>query len=380
MLSKIKTFIISYIRFKKIYGKTKIRFSKPKKKEILIYDNESKLLVGYIFDLSNCEVLHVRYEEINLYIVLKTIINNGISNFRLNYKINFIKCVAPKVVITDFTWNLSFFKLKNHFSKTKYVCIQRSLADNDFFKDCEKYLIKNPNTKLKADLIFVTGNYFNKKFSKLFEAKVYSIGSLKNNFYFLKDKPKKKINKILFISEANITADNFNSKIQYNSKIVKELVKYCKEKNLKLEIMIKHGIETIKIFEKYFDSELVKILPRKNDENSYNLINEASLIIFTNTTMGFEALAKGKKCVTFPLNIFPFTLMAEQGSFWSKKFSYEILSNYLDKIINLSNYEWNIQVHDKVSEFFKYNPMNEKLLYEFKKLNVTTTIEKQTLC
>ena len=68
MILKLKKIIISYLKFKKIYGSTKIRFNKPKKREVLIYDSESKPLVNYIFDLTNCEVLHVRYEELNCYI------------------------------------------------------------------------------------------------------------------------------------------------------------------------------------------------------------------------------------------------------------------------------------------------------------------------
>ena len=372
MILKLKKIIISYLKFKKIYGSTKIRFNKPKKREVLIYDSESKPLVNYIFDLTNCEVLHVRYEELNLYILFITILKNGFSKIPLNYKINFIKYVSPKIVILDFTWNLAFFQLKSLYPNTKYICIQRSLANNNFFQECKKYLKDNPNKKLEADVIFVTGDYFNKQFSNFINAKVLSIGSVKNNFFYLKDQEKTKIRSILFISEANMTADNFDYKIRYNSKIVKTLLEYCKKNKLDLEVSIKHGKKAVGIFKKYFGSEGFKILPRENDAISYNLINKNHIIIFSNTTMGFEALAKGKKCIAFPLNEFPYTLLPERGLFWSKNFNYTILSDYLNKIIQIPDEEWKIQIKKNVKDFFDYDPKNGKLFFELSKLKVET--------
>ena len=372
MILKLKKIIISYLKFKKIYGSTKIRFNKPKKREVIIYDSESKPLVNYIFDLTNCEVLHVRYEELNLYILFITILKNGFSKIPLNYKINFIKYVSPKIVILDFTWNLAFFQLKSLYPNTKYICIQRSLANNNFFQECKKYLKDNPNKKLEADVIFVTGDYFNKQFSNFINAKVLSIGSVKNNFFYLKDQEKTKIRSILFISEANMTADNFDYKIRYNSKIVKTLLEYCKKNKLDLEVSIKHGKKAVGIFKKYFGSEGFKILPRENDAISYNLINKNHIIIFSNTTMGFEALAKGKKCIAFPLNEFPYTLLPERGLFWSKNFNYTILSDYLNKIIQIPDEEWKIQIKKNVKDFFDYDPKNGKLFFELSKLKVET--------
>ena len=270
------------------------------------------------------------------------------------------------------TWNLAFFQLKSLYPNTKYICIQRSLANNNFFQECKKYLKDNPNKKLEADVIFVTGDYFNKQFSNFINAKVLSIGSVKNNFFYLKDQEKTKIRSILFISEANMTADNFDYKIRYNSKIVKTLLEYCKKNKLDLEVSIKHGKKAVGIFKKYFGSEGFKILPRENDAISYNLINKNHIIIFSNTTMGFEALAKGKKCIAFPLNEFPYTLLPERGLFWSKNFNYTILSDYLNKIIQIPDEEWKIQIKKNVKDFFDYDPKNGKLFFELSKLKVET--------
>ena len=49
-------------------------FSRPQKKEILIYDSISKNTAKYLFHKTECEVLNVRYETINIFIFGQNII------------------------------------------------------------------------------------------------------------------------------------------------------------------------------------------------------------------------------------------------------------------------------------------------------------------
>ena len=44
-------------------------FKKPKKKDFLIYDKESEKILYLIFQKKDCEVLDIRYESINFYII-----------------------------------------------------------------------------------------------------------------------------------------------------------------------------------------------------------------------------------------------------------------------------------------------------------------------
>ena len=76
---------LTFIRFLM----TKWIFKKPKKKNILIYDKEAEKILYLIYKKEDCEILNVRYESINLYIILKTLFRDGILNFKNNYKLNF---------------------------------------------------------------------------------------------------------------------------------------------------------------------------------------------------------------------------------------------------------------------------------------------------
>ena len=60
--------------------KAKWVFKKPSKKNILIYDEVTE--TQFIFFKKNYEILHVRYESINLYVACTTLFTFGIKNIR----------------------------------------------------------------------------------------------------------------------------------------------------------------------------------------------------------------------------------------------------------------------------------------------------------
>ena len=75
-------------------------FNKPRKNNILIYDRQSVKRARFLFSKKSCEILDVRYESINIYIVCITFLKSGIKNFVENYKKFFIELVSPKIVFT----------------------------------------------------------------------------------------------------------------------------------------------------------------------------------------------------------------------------------------------------------------------------------------
>ena len=51
--------------------KIRWKFKKPPQKKVLIYDKRSKSLAPFLFKEDECHTLYVRYEEINLYILIR---------------------------------------------------------------------------------------------------------------------------------------------------------------------------------------------------------------------------------------------------------------------------------------------------------------------
>ena len=119
--------ISKIIFFFKIIFQIKYIFKKPKRADILIYDDESIEELNFYLKNKKYEIFHTRYEKIYIYIILVSILRNGIKNLRQNYKINYFKMVSPKVVLTLIDENPGFFKLKNIYPSAKYISIQKDI-------------------------------------------------------------------------------------------------------------------------------------------------------------------------------------------------------------------------------------------------------------
>ena len=156
--------------------------------------------------------------------------------------------------------------------------------------------------------------------------------------------------------------------------IFSTLYNYCKRKKYQLHFCAKFGSE----FENYYRQKHVKgdwiFSPKTNLGSSYDLINKSQLIVFTNSTLGLEALAKGKRCISFPPEEFPIENFSKKypstGPFWSCDFSHEIMENYLEKIIKYSDEEWDKIVKENIGDIMEYDPKNNGLHSILKKINL----------
>ena len=143
----------------------------PKKSDILIFDRvtERAGFARIIFKKKNYEVIDVRYESVCLPILINVIFKFGFTSIKENYLAEFIRKVSPKIVYTAIDNNMDFYKLKSLYDKCIYISDQFGISKNayaafkervkkDFFWHCKKFN-KISKKKLKADIIFVFGNY-----------------------------------------------------------------------------------------------------------------------------------------------------------------------------------------------------------------------------
>ena len=76
----------------------KFTFKPPKKRNILIWDLDSKKFAKAVLDEKNLTYVPVRREEVNLFILLKTLLKGKTRT--IDYYLEFIKSVNPKIVLT----------------------------------------------------------------------------------------------------------------------------------------------------------------------------------------------------------------------------------------------------------------------------------------
>ena len=331
---------------------------KPKKNFFLVYDREGFEILSYLIKKKTFEILDVRYESVNFYVLLFTIFNNGFLNLKINYKVNYIKAVSPRFVITSIDNNLSFYNLKNNYNKTKYIVVQNGRRDNIFDEQCKNHY-KKQNTRLSVDFFFVIGKNEIKRYSRYIDSKFYILGSVINNYFYLKSETKYK-KQILFITKKS----NFYNNKDHEVKVFNSLYKYSVVNKYKLILSARSsGAE-----EQYYRNILINgnwHYHPHDTKSTYLLVNRSEIVAYTNSTLGLEALIKFKKVAIFLINHKYFPVLnypiklPKKIPFCTTNINDINITRLINKIKNCPYSKWRRFVKKYISNIIHYNPKNK---------------------
>lgn len=324
-----------------------IFFKKPKKSDVLIYDRQSISFAKYLFKKKKFITYDVRYESINLSILLKTLIKSGYKNFFLEYKKNFFKSVNPKIVYTSIDNNIGFYKLKNLYPKAVYIADQNGMRDNFFYKSCIR---ESKYTELKCDFFFVFGIFEKKRLEKIIDSNFVAAGNTKNNLNFNNKLKKKKI--IIYISSKITKYENLEKKIFLN------LIKFCSINKYKLFYLDRPNQNNSIILYKIFSKKNWTYLSPKNLSERNLILNKSELIVFSHSTLGHECLSRGYRCVSFDYNRFNPAIKKTTGKYWCKPNNYKTVSEKIFKVMSYSSKEWNKVTNKNINNVLIYNKDN----------------------
>ena len=415
-------------------------FLPPKKKLILLYDcfvlgeTTINFLKPYI-DEKDIQYLDIRFKQINLYVLFLTIIKYGIKHAVFNYASEFIRVCDPKLIINFTDADLRFYKLKKRFKKKIFISIQigyRVLKADDLFSKLLKE--KNSHNKYSCDYIICYGKKIGQKYEKLIDCKVIPAGSFKNNYLInISDikllKPKIKIS---FISQFRLSKESQDGdlgKIEglpkqdfYRSEtlFLPRIQKKCNQLGVKLNIIgcTLHSNKEKIFFEKIlnnnnFNHEELKIShnnftlnnSKKIDLENYNhLINftrdikscsaesyikmlNSEIIFFVDSTLGYEALALGKKVASF--NTRPTTFKnhkilgkggfgwpkdfgSNKGLFWTNIHEIEEADRIIDNVLSINDNDWKSELQEINPDVINYENDNSS----FKKILRVNYLDK----
>lgn len=164
----------------------KISFKKITNHKVLVYD---LLSLKYAKKLFHCklEIYHTRYEEINFFILIKSILwlikknyKFSFENLKATYKEIFFNIVKPKIVYTAIDNNPGFFKLKSFYPSAVYVADQNGMRDNKFYNIALSHFSKTKK-KLTCDYMYVFGKNNVDKLKKVVKTKFIIGGNTLNN-------------------------------------------------------------------------------------------------------------------------------------------------------------------------------------------------------
>lgn len=323
--------------------KCKFEYQIPKKNDILLFDRARK---EFLHNLNfKYNILDIRLESINIPTLKKTYQETKFNNFSKNYIKNYILFVKPKVIITFSDYNPTFFILKEiaHPYKLVTIAIQSSLRNKNSFKAFSK----NRHFRYKCDYyLFIQKFQKEKLLKENIKAKFINIGSFRNNS--LKIRKREKSELVLYISQfQEWVYKKRNEEYKKEIKILKWLSQICKENDLRLKIAIKSNIpghnnldynSNRKLYLRYFNFlNKENIVSAKGKINNYNHVDEARIIIFESSTLGLEALSRGKKVLAYPTQRFS---VKKNDFFWSTKYSKKKFNDVFLKILKMKNSKW----------------------------------------
>ena len=355
-----------------ILFKCKFDFKKVKKEKMLIFDTLSLQLVS---KFKKFEVLDVRYKVFNFWVLLENFMNLKFT-FK-DYILTFISKVNPKIALTLNDNYPLFYELKNYFPKVKFIAFQNGYRHKWQLDSFKKY----KNKRLFADYLFTFGKnseIFYKKFLKC--NNFINLGSFRNNNIKLKKSSEKK--DILFLSTYRLVNylnkdDSFN----IESKIIKIINIFCEKKKIKLFIApctIGNHLEEKKfLLSKLPKKHNVRIIRKKSVFDNYSLINKFETIVFPDSTLGYEAIARKKKIVAISCrkekgkfaSPFGFPTIKSNNAFFFTNFDTEKeILRVLNNVYSLSQKKWLKNYQTKLNVFMSFNKDNIVLKNTINKL------------
>ena len=353
-MSKIARIILVFFR-------CKFDFRKIKKEKLLIFDTVSLELAG---NYKKFEVLDVRYEVFNFWVLLENFIKLKFT-FK-DYILTYISKVNPKVVLTLVDNYILFYELKRYFPEIKFIVVQSGYRHKIQLDD----FIKNKKKKLFTDYLFTFGKnseIFYKKFVRWNH--FFNLGSSRNNNVKLEKNLETK--KILFISQ--FRARDMNKEDDYNveSEIIKIINIFCERKKIKLFVATSSKNDYFKeknfLLSKLPEKHNVRLIRKKGQFNNYSLLNKFETIIFVDSTLGYEAIARQKKIVAISCRkekgkiLRPFGFPAikrSRGFFFTNACTKKEILRVLNNVYNLPKKQWLRNYQKKLNIFMSFNKDN----------------------
>lgn len=260
------------------------------------------------------------------------------------------------------------YDLKKDFKNISFISVMNGLRFDKWFKENKKLLL-NKKKKLYGDYFFVLNKYYIPKFQNLINSEYNLLGHFRNNS--VKISNTKVRGQFLYISQTWEEKKD----IDFHKKLLSFINLYLSRHNKKIHILLRRTSNNILLkdeidfYKKIFQSNCVF---HQIDEwkKKYKLIDNYENIIFTLSTMGYEAIARKKKAAIFvPDKMsgskyyfgWPAPYNKRYSFFSTNKINYKEVKRVLDNIYYCSQSIWIKEHYYFLKEQFHYDEYNKSL-------------------
>ncbi len=377
-------------------------WKKPERKKVLIFDARTgQPLLNYV-DGEHASLLYHWRERANLYVLLRCILSLRLS--WLEYARQYISAVSPAAVMTSSDNSATFYQLKAIFPDITTVAVQSSWRGEqaDIFRHFKQRM---GDKDLRADYVLTYNQEVGQLYRRHVGGKIIPIGSLLNNHF----KQTKNVNakSLVVISEfrplgahATDSLKNKNGQqatwqdIYSLERILLPFVAdYCAAKGLEMSICGAKNRDQAAEFEFYknlLGGRKWQWIPRRDWYSNYSVINSAEFVVFVNSTLGYESLARGKKvaCLSARGNWFQDSSswsfgwpsdLPSAGPFWTNHAEVAEFKRVLDYVTSVSDADWIDTWRQFGPRLMVYDAGNSQLVSLLTELGVPVKIDNQAI-
>lgn len=354
----------------------------PEKSDVIIYDSEGSLEISRLLAKRNYSVFAFREGSISLIIAILALLKYGVKIRFRHYAAEYILHSHAICAITYIDNDPNFYLLKHLLPHVTFIAVQNGYRDPILFSilsaDYRKSLFM-------ADYIFVFNSSLAAMYGALINSKVVAHGSLKSNscikipvqscdVVFISQYiplPMHKSNKpYMPIGPTLIPYDEF---YQNDKNLILKLLNYCSSSGYSFGICGRTDNHELEV--KFFESCLgfnrsFKYFPNTEQSSSIQHALSAKLVVFLDSTLGFEVLALGQKCAIFSIRKFSHghrslgweCNLPEEGPFWSSCSSLSRFESIMNYSMRKTMDDWNEENKDTINKLVMLDPGNRSLI------------------
>lgn len=354
----------------------------PKRCEVLVYDAcGAEILAPYLTSYS-VAIMPVRGESVNVPCLLRAFFNRGFWKGRpLNaYAEAFIQAASPEVVITFIDNNAGFYGISKRFHDTKTILLQNGIRDHWLEGHGQHH-------EYHVDYMLVFGSCVGTYYGAYISGEVLPVGALKNNqarisgdimdgtVLFISqyhDKPRN--NEPLYVL-ADGTPVYFDKFYMAEVQVLSFLKEWCADNKMRLLICGRSQDEIGP--ERDFFADILtecawEYVPMTDSNSSYRLVDTAGIVVFIDSTLGYESIGRGKKtaclsCRGVALNRgdrkfgWPADL-PDNGPFWTNDQDEKQFQRIMDYLNTIKDEDWEQTRQRYASELMEFDPGNTRFM------------------
>jgi len=355
----------------------------PDKSDLLFYDMEgSEAILPY---LPSCryDFIAVRGEFIIVPLLLCAVFKPAFWKGKLieAYTDCFIQASSPKVVLTFIDNNTAFWSISKRFPSVKTIFVQNGWRAKSM--DIFQRVVKS--NKDHVDYMFVFNDPIGRYFKRYITGEALVTGSFKNNHIPVFDADAEP--GVLFISQydreppdkkpvyrkADGTPVYFSLFQDVDAQVLCFLNIWCTTHHKVLRICGRSsdedGLER-EYFAKWLTTTKWTFSPLTDGFSTYKSLDSAEMVVVIDSTVGFEALARGKKTAFFYCrgaimsdDAFRFgwpSELPDNGPFWTNiadANGFDRIMNYLNMV---SDDEWEATLKHYSRELMAFDSGNRR--------------------